>query len=60
MEWFKKHADALMVIGSIIASMVWMNGKFNQIDKDMAVMETIILMKEMAPAEVFAAKADSK
>lgn len=31
MDWIKKHTDTVMVIGAIISSMLWMNGKFNAI-----------------------------
>ena len=29
MEWFKKHVDTTIIITAIVASMLWMNGKFS-------------------------------
>jgi hypothetical protein len=58
MEWLKKHVDAVMVIGAIFSSMIWMNGKFNDLEKDMVVMKTVLLMKEIVPSEVFTTNLD--
>lgn len=33
MDWFKKHVDTVIVLGGILASISWMNGKFNTIDQ---------------------------
>ena len=59
MEWIKKHTDTVMVIGTIVSSMLWMNGKFNQIDKQFAIMDkeiavikTVLIMKNIMPAEI--------
>jgi len=52
MEWMKKHCDAIMVIGAILTSMLWMNGKFNDIEKDIAVIKTVLVMKQILPAEL--------
>ena len=59
MDWFKKHTDAVIVVGSIIASMLWMNGKFNEIDKqfstiekDIAVIKAVLIMKQILPSEL--------
>lgn len=52
MEWFKKHTDAVMVIGAIIGSMLWMNGKFNEIEKDIAVIKTVLIIKQILPSEL--------
>jgi hypothetical protein len=63
MEWFKKHADTIFILGAVAGSVIWMSGKFNDVDKkfsnlekDMAVMKTVILMKEIAKPEIFATK----
>ena len=87
MNFFKKHAETTVIIisilGSIIGSMSWMNGKFNDIDlkfarvdqnflefekeisnrfvvieKDVAIIKTIMLMKNMMP-EALAAEIDA-
>ncbi len=52
MDWFKKHTDTVIVVGAIIGSMLWMNGKFNQIEKDIAIIKTVLVMKEILPKEL--------
>ena len=59
MEWMKKHTDAVVVIGAIISSMIWMNGQFNsidsrfsQIEKDLAVIKAVLVMKNIMPNEL--------
>jgi hypothetical protein len=36
MDWFKKHVDAVLVVSAIVSSVIWMNGRFNQVDKQFA------------------------
>ncbi len=59
MEWIKKHTDTVVIIGAVVSSMLWMNGKFNEIDmrfynveKEMAVIKTVMLMKNILPSEL--------
>jgi len=59
MNWFAKHADAITVISAIIACMIWMNGKFNEIDKrfnelekDIVMIKTVMIMKNIMPCEL--------
>lgn len=56
MDWFKKHADTVVVISTIIGAMIWMNTKFNEIDKrfadmerELAVIKTVMIMKGIMP-----------
>ncbi len=52
MDWFKKHVDTALVLGSILGSFLWMNGKFNDIEKDIAVMKTVLVMHKIMPQEL--------
>lgn len=52
MEWFKKHSDAVMVIAAIFCSLLWMNSKFNELEKDIAVIKTVLVMKNIFPTEL--------
>lgn len=63
MKWFREHADSMAVISAIIVAMIWMNGKLNDIqremdhrfanvEKDMAVIKTVLVMKEILPREL--------
>lgn len=56
MDLLKKHVDTVVVLGAIVTSMLWMNGKFNEIDrrfsdveKDLAVVKTVLMMKGIMP-----------
>jgi hypothetical protein len=59
MEWFKKHTDTVIILAAFAASILWMNGKFNDIEKeinnlktDIAVMKTVMIMQKIMPAEL--------
>jgi len=52
MDWFKKHVDTAVILSGILGSVLWMNGKFNEIEKEigiikteMAVMKTVLTQK---------------
>lgn len=32
MSFFKKHADTVIILGGVLSSVMWMNGKFNDVD----------------------------
>ncbi len=52
MEWFKKHTDTVIILGAIISSILWMNGKFNEIEKEVAIIKTVLIMKNVMPVEL--------
>jgi len=56
MEWFKKHADSIATIISVVGAIMWMNGRmetrFNQIEKDIAIIKTVLVMKNIMPTEL--------
>ena len=59
MDFFKKHADAIVTISVIVGSLVWMNGKFNELEKDIAkvdkevsILRTVMIMKNIMPNEL--------
>lgn len=61
METLSKHVDTVIIVGGILASVLWMNGKFNQIgeklndiDKRMVKVETIIYIKGLVSNELAA------
>lgn len=49
---FKKHVDTFIIISAITTSMLWMNGKFNDLEKDIAVIKTVMIMKNIMPVEL--------
>lgn len=66
MDVLKKYVDSIMVLGSVIGALLWMNGKFNDfegqihevslqckdIEKDVAVIKTIMILKNIMPPEL--------
>ncbi len=61
--WFKKHIDTVIILGAFASSILWMNGKFNEIEKeisviksvfekDIAVIKAVMLMKQILPPEL--------
>ena len=59
MELFKKHTDTVMIVGAIVTSMLWMNGKFNdmdkrfsEIEKEIAIIKAVLVMKQILPSEL--------
>jgi hypothetical protein len=60
MDWFKKHTDTVIILGAFAASLIWMNGKFNELEKDMAVIKAVLVMQKILPAELAHVTSDSK
>ena len=52
MEWFKKHVDTVIILGGILSSIIWMNSKFNNIEKDIAVIKTVLIIKNIMPQDL--------
>jgi hypothetical protein len=52
MELLKKHVDTVVVLGGILGAMLWMNGKFNDVDRRLIRIETILIMKGIMPSEL--------
>jgi hypothetical protein len=52
MEWFKKHTDTVMVLSAILGAVLWMNTRFNELDKDIIVIKTVLIMKNIMPCEL--------
>ena len=36
MGWLKKPADTLIILGAVLLSMLWVNGKFKGLKKELA------------------------
>lgn len=59
LTWIGKHSDAVMVIGSILGAVLWINGQFNELKTDIAVIKTVLIMKNIMPEQV-ACKSEEK
>ncbi len=74
MHWFKKHVDTVIVLGGILGSVMWMNGKFTQveqrfseverrfssIDNRLTKIETVMIIKNIMPQEMCTTKVEEK
>jgi hypothetical protein len=49
MELIKKHVDTVVILGGIAGSLIWMNGKFNDIDRRLVRIETVMVVKGIMP-----------
>ena len=52
MEWFRKHTDTVMILTGILGSVLWMNGKFNDLDRRLIKIETVLIMQKIMPSEL--------
>ncbi len=58
MERFKKHIDTIIILTAFASSMLWINGKFNDLEKDVVMIKTVLIMRNVMPLEL--AKCDHK
>ena len=59
MDWFKKHVDTCVILAAFASSLLWMNGKFNDLEKDIVIIKTVLIMKNIMPSDL-AQKGDQK
>lgn len=59
MEWIKKHADTVVVLGAVLGAMMWMNGTLNDVQKEiytvqkeLSIVKTVMLMNGHYPKEL--------
>jgi hypothetical protein len=49
MEWAKKHTDTVILLGALFTGFLWLNGKFNDMEKRLVRIETVLIMKGIMP-----------
>lgn len=52
MDWFKQHGDTLVILGSFALCFWNMNEKINSIEKDVTVIKTVLILKNIMPNEL--------
>jgi hypothetical protein len=56
MEWFKQHADTLVILSSFALCFWHLNEKINSLDKEvskeLAIIKTVLLIKNIMPSEL--------
>lgn len=58
-NFLTKHIDTIIILTAVCSSVLWMNGKFNDIhtqftgiEKDIAVLKAVLIMQKIMPAEL--------
>lgn len=58
-NWFSKHVDTVIVLTAILSSILWMNGKFSdiekeisRIDKEISVIKAILIVRHILPPDL--------
>ncbi len=51
-SWFAKHVDTIIILGTFATCFWTLNEKIDRIDKDLAVVKTVLIMKNIMPQEM--------
>jgi magnesium-transporting ATPase (P-type) len=54
MDWFKRHVDTVIVLAALFSGFLWINGKFNDVDRRLVRIETVLIMKNIMPSGLVA------
>lgn len=56
MDWIKQHTDTAILLitfmSYILGSVLWMNGKFNELEKELTIIRTVLVVKGIYPNEL--------
>jgi hypothetical protein len=52
MEWFKQHADTIVIVTSFVLCFWHLNERITSIEKDVAIIKTVLVMKQIMPNEL--------
>lgn len=59
MDIIKKHIDTIIILGAFASCIMWMNGRFDDLqkqitslDKDVAVIKAVMVMQKILPSEL--------
>ena len=52
MTLMAQHADTVIVLTGILAAVLWMNHKFNEVEKDIVIIKTVLMLKGDLPREL--------
>ena len=51
-NFFSKHVDTVVIVSSIVCSVLWMSTKFSELEKEIAIIKTVLIMKNIYPADL--------
>lgn len=52
MEWFKQHGDTIAILSTFALCFWHLNEKINTVEKDVAIIKTVLIMKNLMPQEL--------
>lgn len=52
MDWFKKHGDTIIILGSFALCFWHLNEKINTVEKDLTIIKTVLIMKNIIPDQL--------
>lgn len=56
MDTIKKHLDTVTIISTtiatILAGVMWLNTRFNELEKEIAIIKTVLIMKNIMPTDL--------
>jgi hypothetical protein len=56
MDTIKKHLDTVTIIittiATILAGVMWLNTRFNELEKEIAIIKTVLIMKNIMPTDL--------
>jgi hypothetical protein len=57
-DYLRKHADTVVILAGILGATMWMTSKMNDVEKDIAIIKTVLVMKNIMPEKL--AQCDKK
>lgn len=48
----RKYIDTIAIISTLVGCVIWMNMRFNAIDKEITIIKTVLLMHGIYPKEL--------
>ena len=52
MAWLKEHGDTIAILAVFVSCFWTLNEKITSIDKDLAIIKTVLVMKNIMPNEL--------
>ena len=52
MDWLKQHGDTIVILSTFAVCFWTLNEKIMQIDKDLTIIKTVLVLKNIMPSEL--------
>jgi hypothetical protein len=52
MEWLQKYKEIVSIVVIGVTGFLWLNSKFNSLEKDIAVIKAVMVLKNILPPEL--------